>query len=348
MQIVVAVDAMGGDKAPDEVVKGAAIAARDRRYRIILVGEENKLRECVASVPEASKLEIVPAPEVIDMGEAPAAAVRRKPKCSIVVAANLVKEGRAHAFVSAGNSGACMASAAIYLGLLEGVERPAIAAVLPTQRGKCVLVDSGAVVDCSAEMLLQFAVMGQAYARAVLKVSHPRVGILNIGEEASKGNNLTKAAAALLRSSPSVNFCGNVEGTGLYQGQADVVVCDGFVGNIVLKASEGLAEMLMWYLKESLKKSLLTRIGALCLRSAWRSLKPISDYAEHGGAPLLGVKGVCIIAHGRSNARAIANAIRAAGAAASANLVETVKKGLEESGLAGSYQVAPASDAGEG
>lgn len=338
MSIVIAVDAMGGDNAPAEVVRGAVMAAKDGRYRVLLVGEESKLRTCAASIDGASELEVVPAPEVIDMHEAPAAAIRRKRRCSIAVAACLVRDGQAHALVSAGNSGACMASAVVYLGTLEGVDRPAIAAVLPTRRGRCVLVDSGAVVDCSAEMLFQFAVMGQAYARAVLGNPRPRVAILSIGEEDSKGNSLTKAAAELLRSAPSVNFIGNVEGNTLFQGEADVVVCDGFVGNTVLKTSEGVAEMITWYLRESLKRSLLCRCGALLLRPAWRALKPISDYAEHGGAPLLGVKGVCIIAHGRSNARAIANAIKAAGAAASANLVDTIRRGLLESGLAGSRE----------
>ncbi|MGQ9525903.1 MAG: phosphate acyltransferase PlsX [Armatimonadota bacterium] len=338
MSIVIAVDAMGGDNAPAEVVRGAVAAAKGGRYRVILVGEETKLKEYTAAVPGASELEIVPAPEVIDMHEAPAAAVRRKRRCSLAVAACLVRDGQADAFVSAGNSGACMASAAVYLGMLEGVDRPAIAAVLPTRLGRCVLVDSGAVVDCDPDMLVQFAVMGQAYARAVLGNPKPRVGILSIGEEDSKGNSLTKAAAELLRSVPAVNFVGNVEGNTLFQGKADVVVCDGFVGNIVLKTSEGVAEMITGYLRDSLKRSLLRRCAALLLRPAWKGLRTISDYAEHGGAPLLGVKGVCIIAHGRSNARAVANAIKAAGAAASANLVNTIQRGLLESGLAGSRE----------
>jgi phosphate acyltransferase len=333
MGIVIAVDAMGGDKAPAEIVKGAALAAKDKRYQIVLVGDEEKIRAELDRYQGGPNLTIVSAPEVIDMHEAPAAALRRKRRCSMAVAAGLVRDGKAGGFVSAGNSGACMASAAVYLGMLPGVERPAIAAVLPTRQGSCILLDGGAVVDCSPEMLLQFAIMGNAYAAALFGKTNPKVGILSIGEEEMKGNNLTKASAALLRSAPSINFIGNIEGTSLYQGEADVVVCDGFVGNVFLKASEGLAELIVWSLRQSLKRSLVTKFGALCLRPAWRSLKRLSDYAEYGGAPLLGVGGVCIIAHGRSNALALANAIRAAGDAATADLVGGIRNGLEESGL---------------
>jgi len=333
MSTSIAVDAMGGDHAPAAVVRGAALAAADPSLRVILVGDENRIKEELRQIQRPPQMEIVSAPEVIDMHEAPAAAVRRKRNCSMAVAAGLVRDGRAQAFVSAGNSGACMACAVFYLGLLPGVDRPAIAAVLPTRSGPCTMLDSGAVVDCSPEMLLQFAIMGKAYASAMLGRPNPRVGILSIGEEDTKGNGLTKAAAALLRSSPSINFCGNIEGTALYQGEADVVVCDGFVGNVFLKASEGIGEMLVWFLRESMRRSIFTRLGALLLRPVWRSLKRFTDYAEYGGAPLLGVRGVCVIAHGRSNARAIANAIRAAGAAAASHVVDGIRVGLEESGL---------------
>jgi glycerol-3-phosphate acyltransferase PlsX len=310
----IAVDAMGGDNAPRVEVEGALEAARVFGARIILVGREPDVRKELdrhagwKSLP----VEVRHASEVITMDDSAAKAVRAKKDSSMRVASRLVRDGHADGFVSAGNTGAAMATAKMVQGIVHGVERPALATTLPTRTGRpAVLLDVGANVDSTPKMLAQFAVMGDIYARNILHVRNPRVALLSIGEEEHKGNELTKAATPLLKSLP-LNFTGNCEGRDLFRGEIDVVVCDGFTGNVALKVSEGVADVIKFLLRESLGGSLAGKAGAFLARGGFREFKRRVDYSEWGGAPLLGVKGVCIICHGSSNANAIKNAIRVA------------------------------------
>lgn len=308
----IAVDAMGGDFAPHEVVKGAIAACREFDADVILVGQESSLQTILnEQLTSGLKLAIEPADEVIAMDEHPAGAVKRKKNSSLVVANRLVKEGRAAAIISAGNTGAAMSASLLHLGRVNGIKRPAIASPMPTRNGVSILLDAGANADCEAENLLQFAKMGSVYAEKVLGLSNPKVGLLSIGEEATKGNKLTLEAHELLKWS-DLNFIGNIEGRDVHRGECDVIVCDGFVGNIVLKLSEGLAGTLFGQIREAIKDNLLTAAGGLLLKQAFSKLKHRLDYTEYGGAPLLGLKGISIISHGSSNAKAIKNAIRAA------------------------------------
>ena len=325
----IAVDAMGGDNAPGEVVKGAIRAAGEYGFPIVLVGDRDRIESELAKHRVPDLIEVKHATEVVQMDEHPANAIRRKSDSSIVVAANLVSSGDAQAMVSAGNTGAAVAVATLKLGRIQGIDRPAIGALLPTMNGKAVMLDGGANVDCSVENLLQFAVMGSEYAERVLKLKNPKVGLLSIGEEATKGDELTKATNARLADA-GLNFIGNVEGKDIFRGAADVVVCDGFAGNIVLKVSEGMAEFLLAILKEEINRSLLYRFGILLLRTALRRAKAKLDYAEYGGAPLLGVNGVCMICHGRSDARAICNAIRAAADAVENDIVGCISASVQQ------------------
>ncbi len=333
MRVIIAVDGMGGDHAPEAVVQGSLEAAKDPSLHILLVGPGEKLRQQLSRHPRASSVEVVPASQVITMEEGAASALRSKPDSSMAVAIKLVKSGRAQAFVTAGNSGAAMALSAYHWGVVPGIERPALAAILPTRRGKVVLLDAGANVDCSPSMLCEFAILGAAYARTVLEVKTPRVALFSIGEETSKGNAVCRQAYRLLSSlSPQnsfLEFIGNTEGTQLYHGLADVVVCDGFVGNAVLKTSEGVAEFVVDMMKRFISSSKLALFGSLFTRPALRRFLEFCDYAEYGGAPLLGVQGVCIVAHGRSNATAIANAIRVAALAVTHNLVPNILEGVD-------------------
>jgi glycerol-3-phosphate acyltransferase PlsX len=350
----VAVDGMGGDYAPEEVVAGAAAAARTLGIEILLVGPRDRLEPLVRSHGAGLPLTVVDAPEVIEMSEAPAMALRRKRRASVVVTLEQVRDGRADAAVSAGNTGAAMGAALLTLGRIPGIDRPAIAAILPTaQKTPVILLDVGANVDCKPKHLLQFALMGSVYARRVLGVSTPRVGLLSNGEEATKGNDLTIRTAELLRAS-GLHFVGNVEGRDFFTGQADVVVCDGFVGNVVLKFGEGLALALRQLLRDELRgtpgRLLALYLAPLKRRgmALWRKL----DYREYGGAPLLGVNGVVIIAHGRSNAWAIRNAIRVAADAAARRVVEPIAAEMaaleaRTSVLAGAAET-PSAGAGEG
>lgn len=308
----IAVDAMGGDFAPHEVVAGAIAACREFDADIILVGQESALRTILNEQSTSElKLEIEPAAEVIAMDEHPAGAVKRKKDSSLVVANRLVKDGRAAAVISAGNTGAAMSASLLYLGRVNGIKRPAIASPMPTRNGVSVLLDAGANADCEAENLVQFAWMGSVYAEKVLGLLKPKVGLLSIGEEATKGNKLTLEAHQLLKNS-NLNFIGNIEGRDVHRGECDVIVCDGFVGNIVLKLSEGLAGTLFGQIKEVIKGNLITAAGGLLLKQAFSRLKNRLDYTEYGGAPLLGLNGISMIGHGSSNAKAIKNAIRAA------------------------------------
>ncbi len=305
----IALDAMGGDHAPDEIVKGAILAAAEYSTHILLVGKQEILTEKVKEFGGASpRIEIVDAREVVEMEDGALTPIRKKRNSSIRVCANLVKEGRADAMVSAGHTGAAMTSAYMVLGMIEGVDRPALAAIMPNVDGHTVLLDVGANVDSKPAYLREFAVMGHFYAQMVFGISEPRVGLLSIGEEEGKGNELTKETFRVLKET-GLNFIGNAEGRDVFNGNCDVVVCDGFIGNVVLKASESLGEMVKKGLRRELTKNPLRIAGAFLIKGALNSLMQRMDYSEYGGAPLLGVNGLCIVCHGRSNAKAIKNAI---------------------------------------
>jgi glycerol-3-phosphate acyltransferase PlsX len=310
--ITIAVDAMGGDHCPKPEVEGAILAAKSFDVNVILVGKEDVLAKELARHADWKNLpiEIHHASEVVTMEDSAGKAVRAKKDSSIRVAARLVRDGIAQGVVSAGNTGAVMAITKMVQGMLPGVDRPALASAFPTLSGKpAVMVDVGANVDCSPNMLAQFAVMGEIYSRVIFHTENPRVGILSIGEEEHKGNQLTRDATPLLKTL-NLNFIGNVEGRDVYTGAVDVIVCDGFVGNVALKVSEGLVEVIREMLRESMRKTMSRQLGALLAKGAFLDFKKRVDYTEYGGAPLLGLKGVCIICHGRSNAKALKNAIR--------------------------------------
>ena len=312
MPIDIVVDGMGSDKAPESEIRGAIAACHQMDVRVHLVGPEDRLRPALDTALEGESLpiEIVHAAQWISMDDKAAQAVRSKRDSSMRVGLKMVREGRAAGFFTAGNTGAAMATAKMVLGMLAGVDRPALATILPTINGSpSLLLDVGANVDSDPEHLLQFAVMGDLYAQSVLHIDRPRVGLLSIGEEDSKGNAQTRETLPLLRAAP-MNFIGNVEGRELFNGRADVVVCDGFVGNVALKASEGLAKLVSSSLKESMGSTVVSTLGALLSQKAFKSFKKRLDYTEYGGAPLLGVRGVCIVGHGSSNEKAILNGIR--------------------------------------
>jgi phosphate acyltransferase len=302
---------MGGDHAPEEIVKGALLAVSEYPVEVILVGREEVVRKELAAADSLRNIEVVDAREVVEMDDTALAPLRRKRNSSVRVCANLVAEGRADAFVSAGNTGATWTSARAVMGMIEGVSRPALAAILPNANDHTLLLDVGANVDAKSNHLREFAVMGHFYAQMVFGIEAPRVGLLSIGEEEGKGNELTKETFRVLKET-GLNFVGNAEGRDIYNGNVDVVVCDGFVGNVVLKASEALGEMVETILKTEMKRNLLRMVGAGLAKSGFAALKKRMDYSEYGGAPLLGVKGGCIVCHGRSNAKAIKNAIRVA------------------------------------
>jgi len=306
----IAVDAMGGDHAPREVVAGALLSCREPGHEVVLVGRPGAISACLAELAgPTERVQVVVAEDVIGMGELPAAACKRR-NSSIAVATQLLRAGDVQAVVSAGNSGAFMACALVVLDTLPGIERPAIAVCLPRPGGPGVLLDAGANADCKATHLVQFAQMGRVYARDILGISDPAVGLLSIGEEASKGTSLTKAAHQLLAElGGEINFVGNVEPTRVFSPDADVIVCDGFTGNVVLKTAEGTATALLEAFREALTGSLRARLGAGLLRGSLHRLAADFDYATHGGALLLGVNGVCVVSHGRSDARAISSAI---------------------------------------
>lgn len=307
----VAVDVMGGDNAPHVEVEGAVAAAREFGVPITLVGELERVQaELTRHDVSGLDLELRHASEVVGMHDSASDAVRKKKDSSIRVAFEMVKNGEAAAVVSAGNSGATMAAGMFVLKRMRGIERPAIAQLFPTMVGKTLVLDVGGNVDCKPLHLLQFAVMGEVYARCVLGAASPRIGLLSNGEEESKGNELTRDTSALLREIPAINYVGYVEGRDIFNGMVDVVVCDGFVGNVVLKLSEGLVEAVGKMLRAEIKSSLISRIGYLLCRKAFANFKKTVDYAEYGGAPLLGINGVGMICHGGSNTKAIKNAIR--------------------------------------
>jgi glycerol-3-phosphate acyltransferase PlsX len=331
MPIDIVVDAMGSDKAPEPEIRGAILAARQLDVRVHLVGPEDILRPVLRHALRGQKLPvyIVPASEWITMTDKAAQAVRSKRDSSMRVGLKMVREGRAAGFLTAGNTGAAMATAKMVLGMLAGVDRPALATILPTPNGwPSLLLDVGANVDCEPENLVQFATMGQMYAKHVLKIEEPRVGLLSIGEEDAKGNSLTRDTFPLLRELP-INFIGNVEGRDLFNGGVDVAVCDGFVGNVALKSVEGAAHLFISLLRESLKSTVTSQVGALLSQRAFKEFKKRLDYSEYGGAPLLGVRGVCIVGHGSSNDHAVMNGIRVAAEFAQAEVNSGIESAMK-------------------
>ena len=320
---------MGGDHAPRAIVTGAVQAVREGRARVRLVGPAAVVRDELSRHDDAAKLDIPieDAADAIGMDESPVAALRRKPRASVKVAAEAVKAGRAQAFFSAGHTGATLMAAHATFGMLPGVARPALAVTMPTRTGIAILLDVGATLDCRPEHLVQFGRMGAAYARAGRGLKDPKVGLLSIGEEAGKGNDLIRDAHAGLKASP-LNFIGNLEARDLFSGQADVIVCDGFTGNIALKVGEGLVETLEAMLREELFGGAVTRVGAWLSRRAFRTFRKRVDYREFGGAPLLGVAGLAIVAHGRSPARAVCSGIAMAARLAEEDMVNRLSKEL--------------------
>ena len=331
----IAVDAMGGDHAPRRPVDGALAAARHLGIGIDLVGRSDPIREELVRHPDAEALDvsIVDAPDVVDMDESAVMALRRKPRASIMVAAARVKDGHASALVTAGHTGAAVVAAHAVFGMLEGVDRPALAAVVPTKQGSAVLLDAGATVECRPAHLVQFGIMGAAYARVALGIERPRVGLLSIGEEATKGNDLTREAHRLMMHAP-VQFVGNVEARGIFAGEADVVVADGFTGNVALKLSEGVVEMVEDLLRQELQSTFSSQMGYLLSQRAFRRFQKRVDYSEYGGAPLLGTAGVVVVGHGRSSAKAIRNAVAQAARLAGDGGWERMQKDLMAVGRA--------------
>jgi glycerol-3-phosphate acyltransferase PlsX len=325
----IAVDAMGGDHGPGVVIEGAVAAVREFGASVILVGDRVVIETEITRLgAQALDIEVRPASQVVAMAESPSLALRRKRDSSLRVAAELVRDGKAAAFVSAGNTGAALAISMFVIGVLRGIDRPAIAAVLPSLRGFAVLLDGGANINPKPWHLFQFGLMGHVYARDILGLDRPRVGLLSIGEEEGKGNELTREAYELFRDS-SLNFVGNVEGRDLYNGACDVIVTDGFTGNVAIKVSESLAEMLGAMIREELTRDIRSKVGAALASPALDRLRKRVDYTEMGGAPLLGIDGAAIICHGASPAKAIKNAVRVAGEWASAGLNEHIKAALD-------------------
>jgi len=332
----IALDVMGGDYAPQATVHGGVWAARDFGLEVHLVGRPSVIQaELQKHDTRGLSLPIVPASQVVEMGEAPAAAVRAKPDSSMVVGVQHLKRNACDAFVTMGNTGGGLAAALLHLGRIPGIKRPAVATIYPTStpRGYCVLLDIGANTDCKPDYLYQFALMGNLYADRVLGVNQPRVALLSNGEEEGKGNALVVAALPLLKQGP-FKFIGNVEGKDVPAGLADVVVTDGFTGNVLLKASEGVARLLIDAIKDNIRKRPLARLGVLLVRPALRAAARRLDYREFGGAVLLGVNGPVIIGHGRSDAYAVRNAIHLASQMVEGNIVDSIKSGLSATGAA--------------
>ena len=319
----IAIDAMGGDDAPGSIIDGALVAARHLQIGLLLVGDSTLIARELARHPGAGALdlEILHTPEQVGMAEPASAALRLKPQASVKLAAEAVRDGRAAAFFSAGHTGGAVMAAIGTFGRLPGVDRPALATLIPTRQQPAVLLDSGATVACRPHHLVQFAVMGAAYARIALGCERPRVALLSVGEEEQKGNELTREAHQLLKSAP-VHFVGNVEGRHVYAGDVDVIVCDGFTGNVTLKISEGLVETVEALLHAELQSTFGSQIGYLLSAQAFRRFRKRLDYAEYGGAPLLGIDGICIVGHGRSSPKAVRNAVTMASRAVREGLIE--------------------------
>ena len=338
----IAIDAMGGDAGPSVVVDGALVAARHLQVGLLLAGDPEIIDAELGRHPAAGALdvEVVAAPDRVEMSESAAHALRRKPRASIRVAAEAVRDGRADALFSAGHTGASVMASHAAFGMLPSVDRPALATIIPTRRAPAVLLDAGATVGCRAPHLVQFAVMGSAYAKVALGLESPRVGLLSIGEEETKGNDLTREAHQRLKTAP-VNFIGNIEGRHVYAGDADVIVCDGFTGNVTLKLSEGLVETIEALLHDELASTFGGRVGSVLSRQAFRRFRRRVDYSEFGGAPLLGVNGLCIVGHGRSSAKAVANAVTMAARAVEEKLLDRLRAGVSALSVASAPRLAP-------
>lgn len=325
MKIVI--DAMGGDNAPDEIIAGAIQAVSDyEAIEVTLVGLEDQIKQHLARFRfPAERIKVHPASDVVTMHDPAIAALRKKRDSSISVGVNLLKNSQYAAFISAGNTGAVVAASTVFLGMLEGVERPAIGTVLPTLKGFTLLIDAGANTDPKPQHLIQSALMAKVYAQEVLEIDQPKVGLLNVGEEETKGTDFVKDIHRTLSDKMPENFIGNVEGSGIYRGDCDCIICDGFVGNVVLKVSESLAESATTLIKREIKKSPLAMLGALLMRPRLRAIRRNADYSEYGGAPLLGINGIVMICHGRSSAKAIKNAVRAACREAEHGILEKMR-----------------------
>jgi len=322
----IALDGMGGDYAPEEVIKGAILALEERDLEIILLGDIGKIEEELMKYKDKKdKLSVIDCKEYIETGEFPLDAVRRKRDSSIVVGTKLIKNNQADAFISAGNSGAVMAAALLELGCVPEIRRPTIAAILPSVKGKVLVLDVGANVDCKPEHLPQFALMGSKYAKYILGIENPKIGLLNIGEEENKGNKFAQNAYKNLKNA-NINFVGNIEGKDIFKGKVDVIVCDGFSGNILLKSSEGLAKFLLSTINSTIISKLPQNQEMDELKQYFMNLVKMTDYTEHGGTPLLGVNGLCFICHGRSKAKTFKNAILNTGKFVNAKLVEHLKE----------------------
>ncbi len=330
----IAVDAMGGDYAPEEVVLGAIEAVKAyKKYDVVLVGDAKEIRRVMTEygTPESDRLSIVHAGEVIEMDEHPAQAIRKKKDASIVVATRLVKEGVCDAVVAPGSTGAAVTAALLGLGRIKGIERPCIATPIPSKRGVSILLDSGANSDSKPKHLVQAAIMGSHYAQHIFGIKEPNIGLLNIGAEASKGNELAQTTYPMLEQTKTISFYGNVEGRDITEGIVDVVVCDGFVGNIILKFGEGIALLIMQLVKDSIRNGgLLAKLGAMAVLPAFRHLRKRLDFTEYGGAPLLGIDGSFIICHGSSKAKTIRHAVRVAGELVEEDVVGHIRASIEE------------------
>lgn len=323
----IAIDAMGGDYAPEEIVKGAVLSLEERSLEIILLGNVEKIKEELTKYKfKKDNLSIINCKESIDTGEFPLSALRTKKDSSILVGMNLLKNNRANAFISAGNSGAVMAAALLELGCISKIRRPAIASVLPAVEGKVIILDVGANVDCKPEHLLQFALIGSKYAKYVLNIKNPKIGLLNIGEEKSKGNRFTQNAYSILNNANNINFVGNIEGKDIFKGIVNVIVCDGFTGNILLKSSEGLAKMILTEINKRVISQLPQNQEMDKLKQYFMELVKRTDYTEYGGLPLLGLNGLCFICHGRSKSKTIKNAIINATNFVNSNILEHLKE----------------------
>ncbi len=327
--MLIAVDAMGGDHAPEAVVEGAVRAAREDGAEILLVGDRDRLAGILDRMQAAEMMEIVHAAEVVGMSDSPIAPLRRKRDSSIRLCGDLVREGRAHAMVTAGNTGAAMIVAKVVVGTIKGVDRPALAGVFPNAKGRTVVLDVGANIDSKPEQLREFAVMGHFYAQEVIHTPSPRVGLLSIGAEEGKGDDVTRRVFEVMKTT-GVNFVGNVEGSDVFGGDVDVIVCDGFVGNAILKSAESLVEFVTATLRSEFDRSWRVRLGYALAAPAFRALRRHTDYTEYGAAPLLGVNGGCFIAHGRSNPKAVQSAIRRAVEFCSADLAGKIRDKVAE------------------
>jgi glycerol-3-phosphate acyltransferase PlsX len=327
----IAIDAMGGDDAPGSIIDGALVAARRHQIGLLLVGDTTLIERELSRHPAVGSLDvdILHTPDWIEMSEPASGALRRKPRASIKLAAEAVRDGRASALFSAGHTGGSVMAAIATFSRLAGVDRPALATLIPTKQDPAVLLDSGATVECRPQHLVQFALMGAAYARIALGCQNPRVGLLSVGEEEGKGNELTRDAHQLLKAAP-VNFVGNVEGRHVFAGDADVIVCDGFTGNVTLKTSEGLVEMIEALLHAELQSTFGTRVGYLLSGQAFRRFRKRVDHSEYGGAPLLGIDGICIIGHGRSSPKGVGNAVTMAVRAVREQLIQRLSAATAE------------------